>query len=198
MISIILASKSQGRRQILEGAGLSFKSIPATIDERSIEQKLQHNESQNSDIALALAKEKALSVSVQHNESLIIGSDQILECEGKVLHKATSADEALQKLHYLSGKTHSLISSVCLAKGGEILWSATDIASLTMHNLEEEMLHDYMEKATDALTQCVGAYALERHGSWLFSKIEGNYFTILGLPLLPLLSELRTNHGVRI
>lgn len=198
MSAIILASKSQGRKQMLEGAGLRFQCLPANIDERIIEQKLQQNESQNSDIALTLAKEKAIAVSLQQNESLIIGSDQILECEGEILHKASTKEEATQKLRHLSGKTHSLISSVCLAKAGEILWSAVDTAHLTMHDLDEETLHDYTNKAGDALTHCVGAYALESHGSWLFSKIEGNYFTILGMPLLPLLGELRTNHGVKI
>lgn len=195
---LILASKSYGRRQILEGAGLSFDSHPADIDERRIEARLQEIEASNEDIALELAKEKALAISALHPESLVIGSDQILECEGKALHKAATKEEAQDKLRFLKGKTHSLISSVCLAKGGDILWSAIDTAHLTMHDLDESSLQNYVDEAGEALTGCAGAYALERHGAWLFEKIEGNYFTILGLPLLPLLTELRTAHGVMI
>ena len=198
MRDIILASKSAGRREMLEGAGLIFQCVPATIDERSIEEKLQQIESLNDNIALELAKEKALAISVQHNESIVIGSDQILECGGVALHKAANQEEAKEKLQHLSGKTHRLISSVCLARGGKILWSAVQSAELTMHDLDDDTLDDYLAKAGGALTSCVGAYALEGHGSWLFSKIEGDYFTILGMPLLPLLTELRTNHGVRI
>lgn len=195
---IILASKSFGRRQVLEGAGLKFTAIPAQIDERAIEERLHQIDAGNEDIALELAKEKALAVSKDSPDALIIGSDQILDCEGQALHKAANKKEALEKLQFLRGKTHSLISSVCLAHKGEILWSAIDTAHLTMHNLDDEVLLDYMEKAGEALTGCVGAYALESYGSWLFEKIEGNYFTILGLPLLPLLTELRSNQGVKI
>lgn len=203
MTRIILASKSAGRRQMLENVGLVFDSIPANIDERAIEKQWQQTGSENAEIALELGKEKALSVSnalsLQHNdESLIIGSDQILECEGTIMHKATSLEEAKDKLHHLSGKTHSLVSSVCLAKGNEIIWSATDIAYLTMQNLDKNMIEHYLVKAGQALTDCVGAYALESHGAWLFEKIEGNYFTILGMPLLLLLKRLHTHHGVHI
>ena len=195
---LILASKSYGRRQILENAGLSFNSHPANINERSIEVRLQEIEASNKDIALELAKEKALAISGLYPESLVIGSDQILECEGKALHKAVTRNEALNKLRFLKGKTHSLISSVCLARDMDILWSAIDIAYLTMHDLDESSLQNYADKAGEALTGCAGAYALERHGAWLFKKIKGNYFTILGMPLLPLLTELRTAHGVII
>jgi len=193
---IILASKSFGRRKMLQDIGLTFESIPAQIDERAIEDKLETINAGHEDIALELAKEKALSVSAQHPGALVIGSDQLLECEGEVLHKAATQQEALDKLRFLSGKTHKLIASACLARGNEILWSDTDSASLTMHDLDEAFLEAYIEKAGAALLNCVGAYALEAEGAWLFSRIEGDYFTILGMPLLPLLNELRTQHGI--
>lgn len=188
---LILASKSVARTSMLEQVGLSFDSIPADIDEDAYKREGLNPQA----IAEALAKAKALHVSSFHPDVLVIGADQVLECEGELLSKADNAEQAKEKLKMLSGRTHRLISAVSVAHGGEILWSTCDEARLTMHDLDRGMLDVYCEKAGAALTRSVGAYELEATGSWLFEKVEGDFFTVLGMPLLPLLSYLRMTHG---
>ena len=181
---------------MLEGAGLSFECTPANIDEAAIKSDLEEKKAPPEDIASILAYEKALAVSKKYPEALVIGSDQILVFENEILSKAEDEEHALQKLMRLQGKTHRLISSVCVFQNEHMLWDYADHASLTMHELSDQFLTDYCAKAGDVLTICVGAYALEAQGSWLFSKIEGDFYTILGMPLLPLLSYLRTEQGI--
>ena len=181
---LVLASASRARAELLRGAGLSFKIIPAEIDERAYPED-----------ALTLAREKALAVSQQHKGALVIGADQILQFEGKVLHKAKTADEALDKLRALSGRTHRLVSGAAVARDGEILWSDVAQADMTMRVLDEDFLSLYKAAAGDALTSCAGGYALEGAGAWLFEKVEGEHSTVLGLPLLPLLGFLKTLYG---
>ncbi len=189
---VILASASKARANMLRGAGLDFKTIPADIDESQVQQ----NGSTPEIIAEELAQQKALHIAKQNPNALVIGSDQVLECEGQLLHKSSNAEEALDKLRTLNGKTHRLISAVALVQGESIIWSTHDIASLTMNTLTEVELSDYIARAGAALTSAVGGYWLEDIGAWLFEHTQGDYFTILGMPLLPLLNQLRTQHGV--
>lgn len=181
---LILASGSAVRAAMLHAAGLEFRVIPAQVDERAFAGAPQ-------ELALVLAQAKGLEVSERKTGALVIGADQVLELEGGVLHKAGSSAEAKDKLRALSGKTHALHSAAALAKNGEILWSGLQSARLTMRALGEDDIEEYCAAAGGALTACVGAYAIEEKGAWLFEKIEGDSFTVQGLPLLPLLGALK-------
>lgn len=193
MPKLILASGSAARRDMLQSAGLEFGVQPADIDETSVITSLHGSSAQS--IAAALAQAKALKIAQDNPDALVIGSDQILECEGQMFEKAKDADEARLKLQTLRGKTHTLISAVCVARGNKILFEAGDEAQLTMHDFDDAFLEGYIAAAGNVLTSCVGAYALEQSGAWLFNDIKGNYHTILGMPLLPLLGYLRETHG---
>ena len=185
---VILASGSAARAGMLHGAGLTFEVIPADVDEGAVQGDAGKTPFE---IAAELAQLKALAVSAQRTDALVIGGDQVLAFEGEIFSKSSNAQEAKGKLARLSGKMHSLISSVALARGDEIIWAYTDEARLYMHDLGPDFLDDYIAKAGIALTRAVGGYELESHGSWLFERIEGDYFTVLGMPLLPLLARLR-------
>lgn len=189
---IILASASKARGEMLRGAGVAFDTMPADIDESSV----QHSGCAPIDIALELAQQKALHISQQHLDAFVIGSDQILEFQGQLLHKSTTVTEALDKLRLLQGQTHTLISAVALAHNGKLVWHHHDSAQLTMHVLEESFLQHYATRAEEALLTSVGGYWLEDAGAWLFEKVQGDYFTILGMPLLPLLGQLRTQYNM--
>lgn len=194
--SIILASKSKSRQAMLAHAGLSVRAVPADIDERAIESKLDHDP-QN--LARELARQKALAVASEHTDALVIGSDSLVELDGEVLHKAANREEALTKLMKLSGKTHHLISSVAVVKGRIVLWDHTQSAALTMRSFDEDFARRYLDViGEEAATSCVGSYQLEAHGPWLFEKIEGDYFTILGMPLIALLGYLQDYHEVSL
>lgn len=186
--TIILASGSRARNEMLKEAGITFQAIPADIDEGALKEKMSG--SSLGDIAAALAKSKAMAVSSDHQDAIIIGSDQILSCEGNILSKAKTTDEAREKLQYLRGKTHHLTSAVCVTKAGQVTFEHCDSAALTMNDFDDDFLDDYISKAGDALTSCVGAYALESHGKTLFKEIKGDYHVILGMPLEPLLQFL--------
>lgn len=185
---LILASGSRARNEMLQNVGLEFQKISADIDEQGIINSMNGNAES---IALELGKQKALHISAQNPDAYVIGSDQILECDGQLFQKAASRDEARAKLKSLRGRTHHLISSVSIAKSNEIIWSHTDTASLTMHDFDDTFLEEYLISAKDDILSCVGAYAFEGYGAWLFKEINANYFTILGMPLLPLLAFLR-------
>lgn len=195
-MTLILASKSHARQSMLKNAGLAFQAIPADIDEAAL--KTQNADVTPKELAALLAEEKALHISKQNTDAIVIGSDQILECEGEILSKAEDEAAAKEKLLNLRGKTHHLISAVSIAKAGQTLWQHSDIAMLTMQDFDETFLQAYCAKAGDALTHNVGAYAVEGIGVHLFESIEGDYFTILGMPLLPLLTVLRKDYGVRL
>lgn len=198
MHKIILASGSATRKKMLTNAGLEFECEPAQIDEEKLLHEMQKKRMPPRHIAETLAQEKALAVSKLHPYALVIGADQILECEGETYTKAANAEEACTKLKKLSGKSHRLISAVCVAREEKPVWGESDEALLHMGLRDETFWDQYCKKAGGVLTSCVGAYAIEEHGIWLFDKIEGDYFTILGLPLLPLLNHLREKQGIEL
>ncbi len=192
--SLILASGSAARQVMLRQAGLNFDILPASLHEAKL---LQDRALESpAEKALFLAREKALNVSREIPEALVIGSDQIL-CLGEIIFsKANSRGDALEKLRMLSGHTHRLISGVAVARDGRVLWDHADHADLTMRVLDEDFLRAYADAAGDALTSCVGAYQIEGAGAWLFSKVVGDFFTIMGMPLLPLLGYLYEEHRI--
>ncbi len=191
---LVLASGSSVRESMLKGAGLNFQVQTADIDERALEAELGDLSPEALAQELAIAKAQAVSavVSQTNPNVLVIGADQVLEHEGVLLHKAANSQEADEKLKRLQASTHHLIAATALVRDGQTLWSRSDRASLTMRALSNKERAAYLDRAGDAVTQSVGAYRLEELGSTLFERIEGDYFTILGLPLLPLLSALRT------
>lgn len=191
---IILASGSQGRKDMLSNAGVDFQAIVAQIDEKAIIKQHLTAHFDIASITTHLATDKALHVSAQNPDQLIIGSDQILEFEGEILSKAKTIEEAKEKLKALRGKTHKLHSAVSLVHNETVIFSHNDQASLTMHDFDDDFLNHYMAKDPDALTSCVGGYKIEGAGAWLFSSVTGDLFTIMGMPLLPLLSYLRTEY----
>ncbi len=192
---VILASASPSRRHLLANAGVSFSVEPAPVDESEVKEALKAEGAPAAAVAETLAELKATHVSRRHPGALVIGADQMLDCGGVWLDKPQSPAEAAEHLAFLSGKTHRLLASVCVLRAGSRLWHHNESAALTMRDLGEGFIEGYLEKVGDLALQSVGAYQLEGLGAQLFSRIEGDYFTILGLPLLPLLDFLR-NHQV--
>lgn len=193
MTHLILASGSAIRRNLLEKAGLSVRVETANIDERALEATLA--DVMPDELASQLAIAKAEAVSRTYPDALVIGADQVLSHENTLLHKAQTRVEAHTKLLKLQGSTHQLISAAAIVHNGQALWSGAQAARLTMRTLTEADIDAYLDHAGDAATLSVGAYRLEELGASLFEAIEGDTFTILGLPLLPLLAALRA-HGV--
>lgn len=188
---LILASSSPFRRMLMENAGLSFEAHPAKVDERLIEAPLERDGASPDAIALVLAKAKAREVSDRFSGALVIGSDQTMSLNDRTFHKPKSMEEAAQHLMALSARTHRLNSAVALAYNGDIVWEHVSSAGLTMRALTPEFIARHLTRVGDRALTSVGAYQLEGEGLQLFSKIDGDYFTILGLPMLPLLSKLR-------
>ncbi|MBB5754106.1 Maf family protein [Prosthecomicrobium pneumaticum] len=191
MTTLILASTSSARIALLRGAGLSFEAVGADVDERALEEPLLAAGATPAEVADALAQAKALAVSRRRPDALVIGGDQVLDLAGERFVKPDGRAGAKAQLARLSGRTHHLRSAVALARGGAISWRHLASASLTLRPLDGEALDRYLDRAGDAVTRSVGAYQLEGIGIQLFERIEGDYFTILGLPLLPLLAALR-------
>lgn len=188
---LTLASASPARRAMLKGAGLSFEVTPAQVDEAALRDHLAQEGASLSDIAGLLAEYKAQSISKTNPEALVIGADQLLVLGHEIFEKPKDISAARQTLQRLRGKTHELISAVALVRNGECLWRTSDAARLTMREFSAEFLEAYLAEEGEAVLTSVGAYQLEGRGAQLFRKIEGDYFTILGLPLLPLLAVLR-------
>jgi septum formation protein len=188
---LILASGSPARRTLLANAGVPFDVVPAGLDERAAEAPLLEAGASPADLALALAMAKAVAVSDLHPEALVIGADQTLDLDGERLTKPEDMEVARRQLLRLSGRTHALHSAVAVARGGEIVWDETETARLTMRRLEPAGIGRYLAEIGAPALSSVGAYQLEGRGVRLFEKIDGDYFAILGLPLLPLLAFLR-------
>ena len=191
---LILASGSPYRRKMLEAAGLSFHVVPADVDEAGLKRGLaaQTPKPIPATIADALARAKAESVSVRHPDATVIGADQILALGDELLDKPGDLAAARVQLERLRGKTHRLISAVVVAEAGKVLWTHIDEAVLTMRPFSREFIDRYVAQAGPGLCQIVGAYEIEGPGVQLFERLEGDHFTIIGLPLVPLLAELRS------
>jgi septum formation protein len=192
LTQLILASQSPARILMLKNAGLSFDAKPAPIDERAVEAPLIAGGRKPGDLALALAEAKAIAVSVSEPTATVIGADQTLEADGMRWTKPRSVDEAREQLERLGGRVHCLHSGVAVARAGGIVWRHLDTARLTMRQLSASFIDSYLAGVGDAALASVGTYQVEGIGIQLFERIEGDFFTILGLPLLPLLSWLRS------
>lgn len=190
---IILASASAARRDMLSRAGVAFEIEPAEIDERAVQDVLLGDDSEvePADIAELLAEAKARDVSLRKPGALVIAADQVLEFEDEALSKPVDLDAARASLKLLRGATHQLHAGVAIAIDGEVVWSMVDSATLVMRQFSDKFLAAYVAGEGDELCASVGAYKLEGRGVQLFERIEGDFFTILGMPLLPLLEELR-------
>lgn len=175
----------------MKNAGLDFEAIPAEIDEREIERSSGGRCRGPSELAVELARKKALDVSRRLPSAVVIGCDQTMSLGDRIFHKPADIAEARTNLMVLRGRTHRLNSAVALARNGAILWSDVGIAEVTMRDFSDEFLDLYLTRMAETVLRSVGAYQLEGEGIQLFERIEGDYFTILGLPLLPLLAQLR-------
>ena len=187
---LILASQSRARRQLLSNAGIDFEAIAAEIDERAVQQA--SGLSAPGEIAGLLAREKALSVSMRQYGKIVVGADQTLALGMRLFSKPADRAQAAGQLRALAGRSHELHSAVAAARNGKILFETVTIARMTMRQLGEAEIDAYLDQAGEAVTSSVGAYQLEGLGVHLFERIEGDHFTILGLPLLPLLAFLRS------
>lgn len=192
---LILASESASRKAMLSAAGVTFHTMPAHIDETAILESMRAENATPRNIADALAELKALKVSRSQPGALVLGADQMLDCEGRFFEKAKSIEEARETLLALRGKRHRLTSAAVIARDGAAIWRHIDEAALTMRPFTDEFLDHYIKSAGAILTSGVGAYALEGLGVQLFAQIRGDAFTIQGLPLLPVLEAMRT-HGI--
>ncbi len=188
---LILASSSPFRRMLMENAGLHFQAIAADIDERAVEAPLERDGASPDAVALVLAKAKAKDVSDRFPDALVIGSDQTMSLGSQVFHKPKSMADAENHLRTLSGKTHRLNSAIALARNGDIVWEHVSHADLTMRELPADFISRHLSRVGEKAMSSVGAYQLEGEGIQLFSKIDGDYFTIVGLPMMPLLEKLR-------
>ena len=189
--TLVLASQSIHRKNLMENAGLEFKCQPADIDERTIELAIKDTGATPRELALILASAKALDVSQKIPDTYVIGSDQTLSLNDELFHKPEDMEAARRTLLKLSGQTHTLNSGVSIAKNGETIWQHVSIAELTMRELSPEFIGRHLSDAGKSVLTSVGAYQLEKQGVQLFEKIEGDFFTIVGLPMLPLLAQLR-------
>ncbi|MCF8475615.1 MAG: Maf family protein [Pseudolabrys sp.] len=186
---LILASKSDIRGKVLAATGLRFGIRPGQIDERAIEKEAGVREPKA--VAALLARAKALSAASGHFGHVVLGADQTLALDGERFDKPANRAEAVTQLRSLRGKTHALHSALALVCDGTVLFECIDTAQLTMREFSDRFLEDYLDLVGDFATTSVGAYQLEGIGIHLFERVEGDYFTILGLPLLPLLAFLR-------
>jgi len=186
---LILASQSRARQMLLANAGIDFEAAPAHIDERAIQEAT--GPASPSDIAARLAREKALVVSARKPGRHVVGADQTLALGERLFNKPDGRAQALAQLQALAGQSHQLHSAIAVVRDGRVLFEHVAIAGLTMRPLQESEIVTYLDEAGDAVTSSVGAYQLEGLGVHLFDRIEGDHFTILGLPLLPLLGFLR-------
>ena len=186
---IVLASKSASRRAMLEAAGLRFESIPAQIDERALESEMSDNDP--AEIVQALAAAKAAAVSAGQSEPWVLGSDSLVEVAGRRFDKPASRAEAAEHLRFFSGKTMTLHSAAALARDGRIDWVEGDFARLLMRELSEEFIAAYLDAEWPTVAGCVGVFRIEGPGVQLFERVIGDQFTVLGMPLFPVLAALR-------
>ncbi len=186
---LILASRSAARRSLLTQAGVEYSATDAGVDEDAIKDASGHLSP--AELAVELAAAKALAVSRRDPEPWVLGADQTLEFDGGLISKAGTLEEARARLAAMRGRSHYLHSGLALARNGSVVWSSVDTATMKVRQFSDAFLKTYLEKEGDALLSVVGSYRLEGLGSQLFEAVEGDYFTVLGLPLWSLLNELR-------
>ncbi len=190
---LILASQSSSRRAMLDAAGVVYDAIPAHIDERALEASLEGADAAAT--ALALAEAKALAVSRENPAALVLGSDSLVVVEGRRFDKPASRENAADHLRFFSGKEMELHSAAALARDGVILWHHADVARLAVRVLSEDFIAAYLDAEWPEVSYCVGVFRIEARGITLFDQLDGNHFTVLGMPLLPVLGALR-DYGV--
>ena len=193
---LVLASASPFRRRMLEAAGLGFTVVVPDIDEAAVKSKLLRSGASIKDIAQGLAVAKAEDVSAHLPDALVIGADQVLACGAEMFNKPASVAEAREQLVRLRGKTHKLHTAVALAISGKAVWTRLQTATLAMRPFSDAFLADYLARLGERVRRTVGAYEIEGPGIQLMEDIEGDMFTVIGLPLLALLSELRARGAV--
>lgn len=193
---MILASASIIRGQLLSQAGIAFDVEPAKLDEDEIKRSFKAEGAAASDAAIALAEAKAARVSNRHAGALVIGADQILVCDDVWFDKPAEVPDARRQLLALRGKSHHLVTAVCLYRDGLRLWHHVETPRLTMRDFSDDFLADYLEVCGADLLSSVGAYQLEGRGAQMFQRIDGDYFSVLGLPLLALLAVLRDHRAI--
>ncbi|MEM7288942.1 MAG: Maf-like protein [Pseudomonadota bacterium] len=191
MVDIILASKSVYRSNLLSNAGVSFSTQAAEINEREVEAPLLQAGLGGADVAEVLAIAKATHVSQLNSTAYVIGSDQTLSLDGELLHKPANIDEARRRLLLLSGRSHDLNSAITIVRNGEVIWNHVEISTIRFRELDPGFVGRHMAEVGDKALTSVGAYQIEGLGIQLFDSIEGDFFSIMGLPVLPLLKKLR-------
>jgi septum formation protein len=195
---LVLASTSPFRRRMLEAAGLSFRVVPPDVDEAVLIHRLASESAKPTPpaVAEALARAKAEAVSARRPDALVIGADQVLALGNELLSKPKDLAVARRQLELLRGKTHNLFTAVALAERGKCQWAHVDRATLVMRAFSDRFLERYLAEGGESLCRMVGAYEIEGRGVQLFEKVEGDTFGIVGLPLLPLLAELRARGAI--
>ena len=188
-MTLVLASQSASRRAMLDAAGISYEAIPAYLDERGLEASLDGSPAEL--IALALAEAKALAVGAERPDALVLGSDSLVAVDGRRFDKPESREQAAEHLRFFSGKEMQLFSAAALVRGDQGLWSHVSLARLHVRELGEQFIADYLSHEWPAVAGCVGVFRIEARGVQLFSAIEGDHFTVLGMPLLAVLGGLR-------
>lgn len=188
-MTIVLASQSASRRAMLDAAGVSYRAVPARLDERALEASL--GEAAPAQIALALAEAKALAITSGERGALVLGSDSLVEVEGRRFDKPASRVDAATHLRFFSGKAMRLHSAAALARDGHVLWRHAALAVLHVRELSEAFIDDYLDNEWPEVAGCVGVFRIEARGVQLFEEIAGDHFTVLGMPLLSVLGALR-------
>lgn len=192
---LVLASTSASRRDLLVRAGVAVRADPPRVDEDGVKAALRAEQASAAQAAETLAELKAQRVARRHPGALVVGADQVLECAGRWFDKPADTSQAAADLRALSGRRHTLLTGACVVRDGTRLWHHNAVAHLTMRPLSEAFVEQYVGSLGEAACTSVGAYQVEGLGAQLFTRVEGDYFSILGLPLLPLLEFLR-EHGV--
>ena len=188
-MTLILASQSASRRAMLDAAGVPYRAVPAHLDERALEESLAGNPPD--EIARQLALAKARAVAAEHPGALVLGSDSLVEVNGRRFDKPESREQAAEHLRFFSGKAMRLHSAAALVRGGTVVWCWSALAVLSVRPLSDAFIADYLTHEWPAVAGCVGVFRIEARGVQLFERIDGDHFTVLGMPLLPVLGALR-------
>ncbi|MEM7071636.1 MAG: Maf family nucleotide pyrophosphatase [Pseudomonadota bacterium] len=190
---LILASQSLIRGAMLKNVGLEYEAYASNIDEKIVKESMLKEKATPEQVALSLAEFKARTITSQHQNAFVIGCDQILEMDGTIYDKVNNVNELRNRLVELSGRSHQLISAVCVVQDDQLLWHYVDKNKVSLRQLTDDTINQYIGKAPEDIFDCVGGYQIEGMGLQLIERVEGDYFSALGMPMLPLLAFLR-NH----